>query len=93
MRNIYNGVIFPSFNPAIFFFNSIPDNHCQQVARQLGKSHAQWLLNKMKLSTRYCRNFEFIENFRKEVCLKHCKYMYKDWVFFLGDPPKKTLIP
>ena len=41
-------------------FNSIPDNHCQQVAQQLGKSHAQWLIHKMMLSTHYCGNFAFI---------------------------------
>ena len=42
------------------FFNSISDNHYQQVVRQLGKSHTQWLIHKMMLSVHYCVNFEFI---------------------------------
>ena len=47
----------------IHFFNLIPDNHCQQVVRMLGKSHAQSLIHKTRLSARYCGNFEFIRVF------------------------------
>ena len=63
---------------------SIPNNHCQQVVRQLGKSHAQSWKHQMKLSARYCVNFELItfsDNFRKGLCWKHCKYEMS--VFFL----------
>ena len=35
-------------------------NHSQQVALQLSKSHAHWLIHQMRLSECYCVNFEFI---------------------------------
>ena len=43
---IYTGIIFPSLNLANIFY-SIPDKHCQQVVRQVGKSHALWFIHKM----------------------------------------------
>ena len=44
------------------------------------ESHAQWLIHQMKLSARYCENFEF-KTFLEELCWKHCKYKpNKEWV-------------
>ena len=42
MLNIYNDIIFPSFNHAKIF-DSIPDVHSHKAVRQLAKSHAQCL--------------------------------------------------
>ena len=83
--DIYNGIIIISFvdRTLLKFFDSFPDNHCQKVMRQLGKSHTQWLIHIMRCSARYCgilNLLRFSENFRKVVCSKHCKY--KGWVFF-----------
>ena len=64
------------------FFNSIPDNHCQDIVRQWGR------ITYAVINIGYCGNFEFItflgEYFRKGHYWKHCKY--KEWVsFFLGS--------
>ena len=65
------------------FFNSISNNHCQNVVRQLGDSQAQWLIHQIKLSASYCGNLNiklFTEKFRQSPWWKHCKY--KEWVSF-----------
>ena len=56
LNDIYNGIIFLSLNHAKIF-ESILD---EPVVRQLGKSHAKWLLHQTGLSARYCADFEFI---------------------------------
>ena len=43
----------------LIFLDSIPDEQSHKVVRQLGESHAQWLINQMKSSAGYCGNFEF----------------------------------
>ena len=67
---------YPSLNSAkMFQFNSR-----WTVNKKFGssaESHAQWLIHQMKLSARYCDNFEF-KTFLEELCWKHCKY--KEWV-------------
>ena len=62
---IYNGIIFPSLSPAkIFQFNS---RWTESIKKFDGRAEslAQWLIHQMKLSVRYCENFEFITFLRE----------------------------
>ena len=57
-------------NPAKILQFNISDDHRLQVVRQLGKSHAHWLMRQMVLVpvTVLIWIYDFFYNFRKDLC-------------------------
>ena len=61
---IYNGIIFPSLNHAKLF-DSISDEHNEQVVIQLGKSRGQWFTSNKVKGARKLKKIEFIAFLRE----------------------------